>query len=345
MKKLFALMLAVLMVVSLCACGAKTEAPAEAPAAAPAETPAEAPAEAVVDKWPVKDVTMIIPYSAGGGTDLIGRAYADALEKVLDVNITCTNMVGGSGMVAAAYVQGCPADGSVILFGTGELVTVPATGQSDGTVSARTLTPVSLMNVEPSALFVNAESEFQTLADVVDFCKANPETFTLGGFTGGFNGSDIPIHLIQNTEGISFVPVAFNNGVAEGLAALVGGHIYGLMTSLAEAEAQLQAGTIRAIAVAGPDRLAYWPDVPTFTEGGYATSGGAWRGVFAPPALDEALVKMLDEANAQIVADADFVSFMENSRSSIVYQNTADFLTFIEDQWTAFADAAAAAAN
>lgn len=348
MKKLISLILAMIMVVSLCACGNSTTTPATEAAKAPEaahEVAPEAPAAEAeaVTKWPVKDVTMVIPYSAGGGTDLIARAYADALEEILDINIVTTNMVGGSGMVAAAYVQGCEADGSVILFGTAELVTVPATGQSDGTVSAYTLTPVSLMNVEPSALLVNAGSEFHTLEDVINYTKENPDTFTLGGYTGGFNGSDIPIHLLEDNAGATFVPVAFNNGISEGLAALVGGHVNGLMCTLAEAEAQLQAGNVRAVAVANDSRLTYWPDVATMKEQGYDTSGGTWRGVFAPPAMDAELVALLDAASQQVTENEAFVEYMTNSVSSIVYKNTADFHAFIDAQWAAFEAAAAAA--
>ena len=250
MKKLFALLLAVLMVLSLAACGnsGKTEAPAaEAPAAeAPAaEAPAaEAPAAAEEAWKPTKTINIYMTHGSGGDTDYMGRQLATALEKVLGVSVVVTNVTGSNGATCMQQYKDGETDGyTLIATNTAALTGNEATGMVDFGYTA--FEPVAVYGMQSGEnIVVPADSPYETLDDLIEASKANPGKINYGISTGG--GVYIQACVLTNIGGAQFNIVDVGDGAAR-LTALLGGSVDATSLPYSTAADYIEAGQLKSL--------------------------------------------------------------------------------------------------
>lgn len=255
--------------------------------------------------YPARPVTLVVPFAPGGGTDLLARLVSNKLETALGAPVVVDNRPGASGAVAGAYVKTQPADGYTLLFGTSSTNAISPVLHEDKMGDMLTgLDPVSMVANSALILVVPASSPITDLKGYVDASKARPLTYgTFGvGSTPHLLGT-----LLASRSGAETIHVPYK-GSAPAVADVTGGHIDSAFLTVTALTASLDDGAMRGLAVAAPERLSQFPDIPTFAEEGYEDLDDAgWFGIFAPsgvPAeirtqVSRAIQTVLDQPEAQ----------------------------------------------
>jgi tripartite-type tricarboxylate transporter receptor subunit TctC len=250
---------------------------------------------ASAQSYPTRPITMIVPFAAGGATDVLARVFSDRLQQGLGQPVTVENRGGAAGQIAAAAVARAPADGYTLFFTTAAPITIaPFMTDKPQYDPRKDFAPVAVVAVQPVWLTVHANSTFKTLADVIRRAKENP-----GKLTYGTSGVGTELHLaaeaMARSAGIEMVHVPFRGGGAVA-AALTGQQVDFAFLSTASIVGPVRQGTWRALAVSAPQRLADFPDVPTLAELGHITATMVpWWGVMAPGGTPVAIVARLTQ--------------------------------------------------
>jgi len=277
MKKFLALILAVLMVFSMAACGGKA--------------------------FPSKQITLICPLAAGGGSDAISRLYAAALEKELGVSVVVENKPGAGSGIGQEAIAAAKGDGYTIGYIPAEVTTVEAMGNA--TVTPEDFDFLCTVMKICALICVPADSEFETLEDLIAAAKANPGQITIGT-AGVGNAYELGLRAMLKSAGIELNIVNFSGGTAEAITAMMGGNVQCCTAGTAEALPYVESGEFRLLCQLSAERSACFPETPTATELGYACDGGSWGAIAAPAGTDEAALKVLREASAKVLASDDF---------------------------------------
>lgn len=260
MKKWYAMILTLVMVLTLSACGAKEGTPA-----VKEETPAtEKGPQSEEIKWPERPIEIVIPYGAGGDTDFNARAYVEGLSKELGVNVGASNVTGSGGSIASRQVKDADPDGYSVLFfhsaiNVNEVIGVADFGIQDFKLS-------SIVAKSPGEIIaVRADSGFKTLEDMFNYSKEHPGELKIGMDTGTM------VHvqsLMMQKAGfdISLVDVG---GASDRVASLAGGHIDCIINAYGTIKDYLENGEFVALAQTNGERSAGYPDIPTAAEQGY----------------------------------------------------------------------------
>lgn len=244
--------------IALLSCSGKTEekAAAATTAAEPAQT-----VKAVVETYPEKAITMVIPYGAGGTTDLSGRQLAIQMAKHLSQPITVINQSGASGYVGAKYVLDAKPDGYTIFFTADALGTQRVMGLSD--LSYADFTPIMAAVNDPKVIVVNSTSKYKTLEDLVTDIKARPGKVKMS-YTGP-GGSGHVQSLIYNKLGMEMALTAYAGG-NDCLLAVLGDQVDFTNSNFSTVVKYIESGDLRLLGISAVDRLPKYPDVPTLVE-------------------------------------------------------------------------------
>ncbi|MCL2000058.1 MAG: tripartite tricarboxylate transporter substrate binding protein [Planctomycetes bacterium] len=270
--------------------------------------------------YPNSPVSVIVPYAAGGGTDLIARSLVDAMKGSFSRGIAVENRTGGGGAVGMSYGQNSRPDGGIITTVTVELVTLPHTG-TGGDISYDKFIPIIMFNSAYSAITVHKDSPYKSLADLVNDGKNKP-------LQVGNSGIGAIWHLaaaaLEQAAGIEFIHVPFD-GAAPAITSLLGQHIDAVTVSYAEVLSQVQAGELRVLALLSPHRLPSAPDIPTAEELGYKAAVGTWRGFGVPLSTPPAIVSWLEKTFTEAVKAPGFVEFMNSTKNDIDLLSSSEF--------------------
>ncbi|WP_129669033.1 tripartite tricarboxylate transporter substrate binding protein [Phytoactinopolyspora endophytica] len=232
---------------------------------------------------PGRNITMIVPFSAGGGSDLAGRAIAQGLEDVTGSTVTVENIVGGSGAVGYSDLLAKEGDGTTLLASETALMTLPVV--QDVQFSHESFTPIMKVGEDYNIVVVAADASYETCMDVVDAAAESSLTAAVSGATGP---DHIAWSLIEDQHDISLERVTFESS-AEVTAALLGGHIDVAATSPGEIVGQLESGDVKPLCALAPERYEYelLADVPTGAEQGIDVTFAQWRGFIAAGGVSE----------------------------------------------------------
>lgn len=281
--------------------------------------------------FPKESIELIIPYSAGGGTDIVGRALAKATEKHLDTDIIVQNITGGGGAVGLTEGANVKPDGYTVTMITNALSLLPHQGLAD--VSHEDYIPIAKINQDPTAIIVTKDSQFETMEDLLAFAEENPGELRTGN-TGSGMKKDRGSGTIENVAGVEFNHVPFE-GAAPTLKALLGGEIDLMTTTLGEAKGQIDAGEVRALALLSKKRDETYSDIPTFEEatGLEINELGPWRGIGVPKDTPEEVVSILSEAFMNGANDEEFVEFMKSNSFTLDVLNSEEFAEFLKEDY------------
>lgn len=274
--------------------------------------------------YPSKNINMIVPFSAGGGTDAVARKLGSLMEKELGTSVVIVNRTGGAGAVGMTFGATQKKDGYTITMITREIVSLPLMNLSP--ISYKDFELVSLVNMDPAVVLVEKDSKYQTLDELLADAKANPEKIKFAS-TAKPNFYAL---AIENEAGVKFNHIPYN-GAGEVIPALLGKHADFSLMGPGEAIGQLKAGQLRALGIMADTRIESLPDVATLKELGHDVVSGTWRGIAVPKGTSPEIVAVLDVAIKKSVESDDFKDFMNNSTFGIKYLNGKDFETFIID--------------
>lgn len=234
---------------------------------------------------------VVVPFPPGGGTDVLGRVVAAAMEGAMDRPVVVENKPGASGMLGADYTANGAKDGSVLLF-AGLVPSVRYYARPPEDV-LKQLTPVCPIARSPYMVAVNADVPAKTLAELVAQAKREPK-----GLTFGTPGNATPQHLatelLQAACGVELLHVPYR-GTGPMMTDLLGGQIQLVVATVAAVEPYLQGGRLRVLAVTSPERLPKYPDIPTVAESGYpGFSAQIQFGTYCAAGTPEAAVAALN---------------------------------------------------
>ena len=255
---------------------------------------------AAAQDWaPTRPIRFVVPYAAGGSTDVGTRILADRMTEILGQPVVVENRGGSGGNIGGEMVAHAPPDGHTLLMaGTGLLSTNPHIYRSMGFDPVRELAPVSLAYTSDLVVVVHPGLPARTLAEFVEHAKANPGRLSFG--TSGHGASTHTTgELFKIAAGIDLLHVPYR-GSGAAMSDLVSGSIQVMFDQIAGALGTIQAGRIRALAVTGARRHPVLPEVPTVAEAGYpAATSTSWGAVMATGGTPEPAIRRLNAAVRQ----------------------------------------------
>jgi tripartite-type tricarboxylate transporter receptor subunit TctC len=282
-------------------------------------------------EYPERPITLIVPWSAGGGTDAVGRMIAEGLSDELGTPVNVVNRTGAGGIVGHSAMIEADPDGYTLGLATAEITTYAAMGTSG--IGPDDLTPLGLVNFDASAFNVHANSDWSTAEEALEAIGANPGEYKASGMPVG-----AAYHLafagFLNDNGVEPTAVVMvpSQGAAPGFQELAAGGVAIVPSSLPEAQSMRDAGLVKTLAVLSAERLDAYPDVPTAEEAtGVASVGGTWRGVVGPAGLPEDVADELEGALKTVFDSEGFQDFMATSGFGVRWLPSEEFGSFMTD--------------
>lgn len=282
-------------------------------------------------EYPSRTITIVCPWAQGGGTDRNSRFWASALEDELGQRVVVVNRTGGSGAIGHGAGANAKPDGYTLTMITAELSTMHRMDISE--LTYEDYIPIVQMNADAAAILVKADSQWQSLGEFLDQIREEPGTLKMTGTAtagtwdlaraGLLHAAGIPV------DDVTWVPT---DGAAPSLTKLLGGHVDAVCCSLPEAEAQLEAGQLKALAVMSEEPLSDYPDVPTCRMEGVDWVAVGWRGLAVPNETPDEIVQQLKEKAEIIVESDEFEAFMKENKFGIAIRTGDEFESFLADQ-------------
>jgi tripartite-type tricarboxylate transporter receptor subunit TctC len=260
-------------------------APVLAMAMAPSVTHAQ-------EAWPSRSITFIVPYAAGGYTDLIGRMTARYVERSLGKTVIVDDRPGGGGIVGTQAVANAPPDGYTFCVCSVGAVSIAPFAQKVGYDPMRDLLPIGIVSSIAQAVIVNKDLPVKTLTEFVSYAKAHPGKLNYG--SSGVGGlTHYAVELFLARTGATAVHIPFKGG-APSTAAVVSGDVDFAFANMTDALPLIEAGLVRGLGVTSLERSAYIPDLPSVHEAVVPNFiVETWNGVIAPPRTPEPIIRKM----------------------------------------------------
>lgn len=245
--------------------------------------------------YPNRPIELIVPAGAGGGTDVLARAFAEAAKKHLPQPITVNNRPGASGMIGHGEMINAKPDGYKLAVVFAEIVIVPHLGLTK--LSYEDFTPIARLNYDPAAITVKADAPWNTIEEFLAASKARPGELKMGN-----SGNGSIWHLahaaLEDKVGVKYNPIPFG-GAAPAVLALLGGHVDAVAVSPGEVATHVHSGKLKTLVVMADQRVKGFDKVPTLKERGIDLSIGTWRGIAAPKGTPPDVLAVLTEATTK----------------------------------------------
>lgn len=281
--------------------------------------------------FPENDIRLIIQANPGGGSDLSSRALATELEKILGVSIIPENMPGAAGALAMEYVGAQDPDGYVIGFAPVEIAMLNTTQSAN--VLPEDFDLLGQIMLAPGVITVGANSGIESLEDLVAQAEAGAVTVANSGAGSIWEAATIGLGTATDA---TFTPVPYDGG-ATAVAAAASGETVAAVSGLGEALAQGDA--VRILGVMNDERHPDAEDVPTVEEAiGEDVVFGGWGGIYAPKGLPDDVKTELEAAVKEAVESDTYQTFQKDAGNLVVYRDSAEWTTFVEEQFTLFQD-------
>jgi tripartite-type tricarboxylate transporter receptor subunit TctC len=270
--------------------------------------------------FPNKPITFVIPYPAGGSTDLTGRALAMAAKNYLKQPVICENKAGGGGTVGPSLVVSKPPDGYTIGISHGAVTIAWHMGKLNFNPLEDT-TPIIRYSAYVFGLVVRADAPWKTLQELVQYAKQNPQKVSYGSPGVGTN-PHLALEDLSMITGIQLIHMPFKGG-AESNTALLGGHVDAVSDG-ASWGPLVDAGKFRLLVTYGDQRMARYPTVPTFKEAGYDLIYSSPLQIVGPKGMPKPIVAKLHDAFKKAAEDPDYLSVLKKYDMSVSYLSPED---------------------
>jgi tripartite-type tricarboxylate transporter receptor subunit TctC len=279
--------------------------------------------------YPNRPITLIVPWGAGGGTDAVARIIAALLEKDLGQPVNVVNRTGGNGVVGHSAIATAAPDGYTLGMITVEISMMHWAGLTQ--LNPTDFTALGLMNIDPAAVTVRADSPYKTVDDLVKAIKANPGKFKASGTGQGDIWHLALAGMLKDMKvDVAAAPWVPSNGAAPAMNDLAAGGIEFVTCSLPESRALIDAGKARPLAIMSPNPSALYPQVPTLkAAAGSDWAIGAWRGIAGPKGMPADVQAKLVTALKKIYDSKDYQTFMAGRGLGMIYADGKGFEQFM----------------
>jgi tripartite-type tricarboxylate transporter receptor subunit TctC len=284
----------------------------------------------LAEDWPTKPINLVLGWSAGGGADLTSRAVMQPfVEKILGTKIVISYKTGSGGEISFVNLKNSRPDGYNYAWTvTPHLVSFPVSRKT--AYQLEDLCPVANIAYDPGVFAVKGDSQFNTLEDLVEYCKKNPGKVTFGN--GGTGGDDfLAVLLFSKAANVDIIQVAYPEGTGTQISGLMGGHIDVAAFNASEAKQYTEGGQIKLLGVMSNDRVSIIPAIPTFSEQGYKVIMSSDRGFSAPAGTPKEIVDKFASAVEQAIKDPEFIKRAEKLNLLIKFMGPDEYAQYLRD--------------
>ena len=283
---------------------------------------------AQAQNYPSKTVRLIVPFAAGGSTDIMGRLVAQKLSEAWGQQVIVDNRPGGSTVIGTDIVAKSAPDGHTLLVTPAPFTIVPSLLKKLPYDPARDFTPITLINTTPLVVVVNPGVPAKNIKELIALAKAKPGVLNFGS-SGSGGSNHLAGELFNAMAGVKIVHVPYK-GNAPAMADLIGGHIDIVFNGLTSALQHIKSGKLRALAVTSLKRSAALPEMPTLDEQGLkGFQAVAWNGLTGPAGVPAAAVAKAAEDVAHIMKSPELAEFLKREGSDPVGSTTAEYTAFL----------------
>jgi tripartite-type tricarboxylate transporter receptor subunit TctC len=284
-----------------------------------------APAQA--QEWPQRQVTIVVPFSAGGSADLLARVLATHMQQKYNVPFVVENRAGAGGSIGTGFVAKASPDGYTLLLGTVSSIAVNAALYTKLTFDVdRDLQPVSQLVSFPNLLVVNPKLPVKTIPELIAYLKANEGKVNYGS-SGLGTSSHLSVVMFERAIGTKMTHLPFRS-TGEVINSMLGGNIDLAIDSMTTIWPQAQAGTVRPLGVSTPTRSTAAPDVPAIGETVKGYEAVAWQGLFAPSGTPRPIVDKIAAEAKRVWALPEVVTSLKNLGAEPVVSTPDEFTKF-----------------
>ena len=287
--------------------------------------------------YPNKPIRMIVPFAAGGSSDVMARGLGKQLAEQMGTQVVIENRPGGGGGPAMEAVVKSAADGHTLLYGTiGTNSVAPVLFKNLPVDPNRDLLPVSLLALNPSVLIVHAGLPIQSLPELIAYAKANPGKLSYAS-AGNGSISHLATELLKTTAQIDMLHVPYKGGGAAS-ADLLAGNVSLMIETITNAQTLVKTGKVRAIANSGSRRWPTAPDLPTFAEAGLpGYQVDSWTGLFVAAGTPKAIVDRLNSEVAKASRDPSYRQAMTQLGVEAASSTPEAFTAFVRAEMAKWA--------
>ena len=305
----------------------------KATAALPLLSAARPSSAMVAMDWPTHTISMIVPFPAGGQADLAARPIAHALEQILGKSVIVDNRAGGAGgAIGNAAAARAEPDGYTLLMTLSSLAVLPEADRlfdRPAVYEVSQFAPVARVLADPTLLAIPASAPWKTLEEFVADARKRPGEIRYGS-SGPYGTLHVAMEMFAASAGIKLQHIPYR-GAAPALNAILTGTVDAVASAPGTLRQLVDDGKMRVLANWGAQRIASFPDLPTFRERGYKdVEFYIWAGLFAQKALPEPIMTRLREAMAQAVQSPEVIKTFETAGSPVAYMDAPEFAKFVE---------------
>lgn len=288
--------------------------------------------------YPNKPVKLVVPYSPGGATDVIGRVLAKHLSDELGQQFIVENRAGAGGSLGAGQVTKSPADGYTLLMGaftshTINAALMPAVTPFD---IEKSFAHISLVGTVPLVFVVNPSIPVNSVKELVELAKAKPGALTVAS-AGNGSPQHLALEMLKLQTKIDAVHVPYK-GSGPAIADLLGGQVNAMIDTVPAAQSQIKAGKLRALATTTKERVASLPNVPTVGEAGYSDMlVSSMFGISAPAGTPDAVIQKLNSALKDILTKQEVKESMLAQGTIATYNTPTETSKIINDEYAKWA--------
>lgn len=307
-----------------------------------------APATATAQPFPTKPITIIVPFSAGGTTDILARIVGQYLGTKFGESVVIENRDGAGGNIGMQLAARAKPDGYTLFMGT--VGTHAINEHLYGNLNfdpRKDFQPLTRVAMVPNLLVVNPERPYRSVQELIEYAKAHPGEVT---FASSGNGSSIHLsgELFKQLAGVDMLHVPYR-GSAPAVTDLLGGQVDIMFDNMPSAIQHVRSGTLVPLAVTPSKRSSELPEIPTVAEAGVpGYEATSWFGMFAPAGTPDDIVKLLNEAIVEALHDPEVVEKFTAQGAEVYSETPESFAQFIEaenEKWSAVVKASGARVN
>jgi tripartite-type tricarboxylate transporter receptor subunit TctC len=285
--------------------------------------------------YPSRQITLIVPFAAGGSNDMVGRVIGKKLSEIWGQPVVIDNRAGAGGMIGTSAVAAAPPDGYTLLLVSPTFTINPAVKKTMPFDIAKDFTPVAFIARSPLLLTASNKLPVKSAKELFDLAKSKPGQITYAS-SGLGSINQISAELIALSAGVKFMHIPYKGG-APGLNDLVGGHVDLYVSSLPQVLQLARDGQARALAVTSAKRTALLPDVPTLEESGMpGVDMSSWWGIVGPAGMPANVVNALNSEIGKMLASPELSTILANEGAeaeTMTPQQFGDLMRMETERW------------
>jgi tripartite-type tricarboxylate transporter receptor subunit TctC len=291
-----------------------------------------APAWSQATPYPVRPITMVVPFPPGGLADTVARPVAEAMGRDLGQSVIIENKAGAGGAIGMGFAAKAKPDGYTVLMALSSYSVMPEADAVLGRsplFALSDLRPLVRFTADPTVLAVRADAPWKTAKDFIDDARKRPGAINYGS-SGNYGTMHVPMEMLAQTSGVRLTHIPYT-GAGPAVLALLSGQIDALSTGPATVLQHVKAGKLRVLAHWGQGRLEAMAEVPSLKDQGFNVEYAQWSGLFIPAGTPEPIAQRLRVAAKMAANDPKVREVIHAAGSPVLYQDSPEFEKYVQD--------------